>query len=208
MLFCISATDGKLLKEVLPLDYLSYGFLSTQDFVQCKDELIFQKPGAEFNQIISYKDGKLTELYNFSYNKKLRIPKKIYKEGFDDQLAQMRFAQYRMENDYCVGAFMPMKVDDTMFFWSAPKISDGNYMKPILNVCHDGKIDYYSNYSIPGTSLEVLPNVVWKEKYACIIQGVAEEYIDNSNSMSALGSQILDGLNNNNGNLIVLSFLK
>lgn len=207
-LFSISAVTGELLEEVMPLDYLSYSFLFTQDFVQCKDGLVFQKPGAEVNQIFLYKDGKLTDLYDFSYNKKWRIPKKIFKKGFDDERAKMEFAQYRGENDYCVGAYMPMKVNDTLYFWSAPIMIDADFVRPVLNVCYDGKINYYSNYSIPGTSLEVIPCFVWKEKYASLIEGVADDYIDDSAELSALGRQVLDILNKNNGNPIIMLFKK
>lgn len=207
-LFTISAVNGKLLEEVLPLDYLSYNFLFTQDFVQCKDGLVFQKPGAEVNQIFLYKDGELTDLYDFSYNKKWRIPKKIFKKGFDDERAKMEFAQYRGENDHCIGAYMPMKVKDTLYFWSAPIVIDADFVRPVLNVCCNGNIEYYSNYSIPGTSLEVIPCFVWKEKYACLIEGVAEDYIDDSAELSALGRKVLNVLDKNNGNPIIMLFKK
>ena len=204
-LFCISADDGTLLEEVMPLDYLSCGFLFTQDFVQCKDGLVFQKPGAEVNQIFLYKNGELTDLYDFSYNKKWRIPKKKFKNGFDDERAKMEFAQYCGENDYCVGAFMPMKVNDTLYFWSAPRLIEADVV-PVLNVCYDGNVEFYSNYSIPGTSIEVIPCFVWRDKYGCFIQGVSEDYKDDSEDLSALGRKVLDVLDKNNGNPIIMLF--
>lgn len=203
-IFLLSTETGQITKEVIGLDYDSYYFSQARDFYQSNNSIVFPV-GGDINKVYRFSEDRLEEITSFQYEKKYRIPKKYKVKDTEDIKQLMKYTDFVLNGDYCVGGYYPLVKNDAVLVWSFP-FDNGEPFRRILSKLSNGKVNRYSELQITGTTIILSPYIVWEDKYLFMLQSTSDAILDKENELSALGKKIVDSLNSNEGNPILILF--
>lgn len=82
--------------------------------------------GKEELFLYNIEEGKLEEIFEFMYEEKLRIPKRVIIKDSDNHIEVVRFQNYIRDNNFCIGIRYPIVKDNGNYisFWSLSKIGN------------------------------------------------------------------------------------
>ncbi|NLA94665.1 MAG: hypothetical protein GX840_05430 [Bacteroidales bacterium] len=199
----IDTKTGTISERLLSMSYIGMFSNKHTSYYQYNDSIYFSVGDNYLNRIYLYSNGEFTTQLEFTYSKKLRLPKRAIVDDPDDLSELLIFNNYVLgANRYCFGADYPILSSDghRCLFWSFPEGGD-NIMTSILN----NKITRY-HITIPGITGFVAPHYVSSDYYVMPCQDMKRNNRADSKHISVLSEQIFEQIDKNEGNPVLLKF--
>jgi hypothetical protein len=200
----VDTQSGLMSSSILKMNKLGNFAHMKSDFYQNNDSLFFcvHRNGKEELFLYNIEEGKLEEIFEFMYEKKLRIPKRVIIKDSDNHSEVVRFQNYIRDNNFCIGIRYPIVKDNGNYisFWSLSKM--GNR---IFNIWSNGHIDRY-HIRILGIQKDIRPDIVINDNYITIFQDISREIDGDSNKRSDLAEKIFLEFDKNKGNPVILRY--
>ena len=205
----IDVETGQMTKEIILMDNAQNLFFS-EVLYQSGDSVVFivPGPGNDDSKVYLYNDDKLSNLLNFNYDNKWRVPESIlirevpanWTEDFSIVQKVQEMCSYRMNESNCTGGEWVCCHDGRLMFWSIY-----SFENMVLNVAKDSNVKRYS-VTMPGFDGCLFPLGTFGDYYITGFNVELGRSIGDESKLSPLGKRIQQEIDKSDGNPVLMTY--
>lgn len=205
----IDVETGQVTNEIILMDNAQNLFFS-EVLYQSGDSVVFivPGPGNDDSKVYLYNDDKLSNLLNFNYDNKWRVPESIlirevpanWTEDFSIVQKVQEMCSYRMNESNCTGGEWVCCHDGRLMFWSIY-----SFENMVLNVAKGSKVKRYS-VTMPGVDGCLFPLGTFGDYYITGFNVELGRSIGDETKLSPLGKRIQQEIDKSDGDPVLMLY--